>query len=167
MRPLLTSALWQLVIESRSYRIVNGFIMAVLLIAGVSKVMDPQSFADSLSTWTLIPEFARPFLVVGLPATEVGIALSWFLFDRKRQFALAAIGLLTAFTFLYGLQSYILTPPTCSCFGRWLAYSRTASSLNVVLARNFLLLGLLILCYRRRVPSCKCFNSTSHDAERQ
>lgn len=90
---------------------------AVLLIAGILKVLDPAGFADGLVSFQLVPSPLIVPLALGVPLFEIltGAAL---LGGRFRSAgALAATGLAAAFTVFYATAWLRGLDVSCSCFG--------------------------------------------------
>lgn len=97
------------------YLLVRVALAAVFIYAGTLKLIDPKTFARTISRYDLVPEPLLPVVAVGLPAIEVlaGIAL---IFDlRAGIYGVSGLLLLFVFVLGYGVLNELNVD--CGCFG--------------------------------------------------
>ncbi len=117
----------------------------VLLVAGVSKLLDVPAFEDALKTWQFVPSaFARPAALI-VPLVEVLSAGAWLLRLWPLPGIIATGGLLVVFSSFRGVHLVFAEPPKCGCFGPIQQFYAGLGEAEVVLVRNGVLTGLLIL----------------------
>lgn len=119
-------------------------VFLLLLIAGLSKIIDADSFAASLDSWTLIPAPIRGVLPAAVPLIELGIGAAWLLGVWRWTALLGAVALLACFTAMYTLHLVLVGPPECRCLGLIAAYEASRDSATMLLTRNGALLGILL-----------------------
>jgi prepilin-type N-terminal cleavage/methylation domain-containing protein len=119
--------------------------MTVLLVAGVAKLLDLSAFERDLASWRLIPNWARDIVVVCVPMLEVILFVSWLLWkEQRRRICRVTIGLLIGVTCAYVIETFMIGPPTCACFGLLSAYLDLRDGLLTILMRNMFLATLLL-----------------------
>lgn len=119
--------------------------LGVLFIAGIAKIIDVPEFARALLTWKYIPRGLVMPLAYGVPLSELGLGLLWFLRLGRRTAVLGAGMLLIVFTatYLYHTLDPGL-PPDCGCLGRIIQYEAQQSAIGGLVLRNGGLLALLV-----------------------
>ncbi len=115
---------------------------AVFATAAVAKTAGPGAMA--LSSFGIPRRLVRP-LSIALPAVELAVAAALLPASTARYGALAAAGLLAAFTGAVAYQLARGRRPTCSCFGR--LHSKPIGPWTLV--RNLALLGLATMAMVR------------------
>ncbi len=119
--------------------------MGVLLVAGVGKLLDVETFDRSLVAWTVIPSDARLIVAWGLPTIEVFLALAWMARFHRRRTSLAALVLLTSMLTAACIQLSTTRVPSCGCFGVLERYLTFTNDGWVLVAKGGLLLGMILL----------------------
>lgn len=115
--------------------------MAMACLAAIGKLVDLPAFVGSMSTWRMIPAWARVPLATGVPIVEVGASLAWLLgMWRRGALVVVWVGLL-AVTGVYGAHVALATAPECNCFGVLLRYERWTHQAWLVMGRNAALLA--------------------------
>lgn len=119
--------------------------MAVVLLAGVSKLIALDEFTQSLRSWTIVPPALRYVLALAAPLAEVLLGACW-IFDigGRRRMEIGAALLLLAYTVALLAQWAVAAPPNCDCLGLVMAHFRWLRDVRAALARNCLLIGLLL-----------------------
>jgi uncharacterized membrane protein YphA (DoxX/SURF4 family) len=90
---------------------------AVFLYAGAIKLRDPQSFADSIATFRLLPEPLINPLALGLPDFELAVGLLLICGWLRRIASLAALCLTGVFAIALTSSLARGLPVDCGCFG--------------------------------------------------
>lgn len=138
--------------------------MAVLLLAGATKLLDMPEFTMDLVTWRIIPEHWLWVAVPTIPAVEVALSLAWFLGGRRTLLQVSAAALLAAFSAAYAYAWSQGSWPECGCLSglirdSWPLPLGWMEQGGGVLVRNGVLIALvpLPLCVlprtRERVPA--------------
>lgn len=117
--------------------------IALVAIAGISKLFDLPAFALDLETWSLLPKLARAALVVAIPVIELGVGGLYFL-GYKRAAMLACMGLLIGFSIVYGVQWIWGGKPSCGCLGVVAKQLRIADDAVPEFVRNGILIVALV-----------------------
>ena len=119
----------------------------VFVYAGWIKIQAPQTFADSIAAFQLLPAWTSNLLALGLPPYEM-IVGGWLLSGWKTRSA-AFCALAACGGFLLALFSALIRglPVECGCFGE--AHSSLAPTPRLWLAigRDVLLGGAVALVY--------------------
>jgi len=140
-------------VVSRSRGIVIGAVFGFIGLTGILKLFDLSAFADSLTSWTVLPALAKPILTISVPTLEIVLALAWFSDRRRILMESIALGFLICATTLYAVQSVLSEPPDCGCLGLLHEYQDQLSSVHAMIWRNGTLMLLLMsslvtrLCY--------------------
>lgn len=114
--------------------------MALACLAALFKLSDLPAFLASLTTWRMIPSWARVPLSVVVPIVELGAGTLWFLgLCRRTALTVVWVGLF-AVTAVYTLHVAFLSPADCNCFGTLLRFERWENQAWAVIGRNTLLL---------------------------
>ncbi len=103
----------------RNYAVlaVSIAVAAIFIYAGIDKIRDPLSFADSIAAFAILPAVFINLMALGLPPFEVACGVL-LLAPRTRRFgALAVAGI--SVMFFTALASALLRGLTldCGCFG--------------------------------------------------
>lgn len=115
--------------------------LALMLVAGLSKLLNLAAFRDSLDTWVLLPQPARAPIAFFLPIAEVALVLLWVLYRYK--WAYIALGMLVVgFTVLYGVHVIWVNPPDCNCTVKLAAFATWQDTVTGIFARNGVFLAL-------------------------
>lgn len=133
---------------------------AVFIYAGLDKIHDPLSFADSVAAFGMIPMILVTPFALGLPVFEVLCGVLLMIGPSRRVAALALV-LLTVmfFTALAAALAQGLTLD-CGCFGTG-APSRSRMWLESGL--DIVLLGAALFVYINGAKSALSGNSNSED----
>jgi prepilin-type N-terminal cleavage/methylation domain-containing protein len=123
--------------------------MALLFLTAFLKLADLREFDHALSTWTLVPTWARRLLVVAVPGVELGISLLYLLGIGRRKAALAAIGFLVLTAIVYVAHLMVDQRPNCGCAGVLQEYEWARFEGYSLIVRNFLLAACCIPGTRR------------------
>jgi putative oxidoreductase len=105
---------------------------AIFVYAGIDKIRDPQSFADSIAAFAILPAVFINLLALGLPSFEIASGLM-LLGPWTRRVGALALAVLSV-VFFTVLASALLRGLTldCGCFGAG-APSRSRMWLELVL----------------------------------
>lgn len=90
---------------------------AVFLWAGVSKLVDPGTFADGMSSFRLFPDPLINLMALTIPVLEIVTALLLLTTRWQRSAALLFSLLTMAFIFLFAWTIFQGHEVECSCFG--------------------------------------------------
>lgn len=126
----------------------------LLLLAGASKSWDVPRFLDALQGWTLLPAASRPVVALAIPTMELALACWWFL-SRSTAALTCGLALVVVFTGAYVAQAASASPPACGCLSLRGRAEALDHSVPAVLARNGLLMAMLVLSLvtrRRSAP---------------
>jgi len=119
-------------------------VSAAVMLAGLLKIWEIQSFRTSLETWTSLPGPVRDSAAVLVPLLEVGLGAAWLLgLARRRTTMLLAI-MIASYSGVYFWHLVLGARPDCNCFGTLLKREADAAQFPVILARNTALIGLLL-----------------------
>ena len=128
-------------------------VMCVLLLAGLAKAYDCSDFAQSLSTWSLLPAWSHGAIAVGMPMLEIAVAGLWLARVFRSAAQWAAGLLLFLFCGLLATELLLGRPPECHCFGVLMRYKAGRSGAEASLIRDGILLVLLLLgCVLNSTP---------------
>lgn len=123
-------------------KVTAGIAVGVIGAAGVLKLLDAQSFFDSLQSWELLPKAVLPLIAIVIPAAEVLVAGWWFATGSRRAL-FVAMALLVMFTAAFGAHWIVAQPPECECFGRIMSFEQSREGAAFAMARNGVLLGMM------------------------
>jgi putative oxidoreductase len=105
--------------NSRRYVVLAASVAmaAIFIYAGVDKLRDPQSFADSIAAFAILPAVLINLLALGLPPFEIASGLM-LLGPWTRRVGALAVAVLSII-FFTALASALLRGLTldCGCFG--------------------------------------------------
>lgn len=117
------------------YRLPGYVLPVVLAFASLSKVTAWLTWVDSVESYTVLAPRLRDVMLWSVPVLELMpvlmLSLGW-----GRFAGLAGLALLGAFTGGTVWQFTTAQPPTCACFGEWLALEISQSSIYSTLLRN-------------------------------
>jgi putative oxidoreductase len=118
---------------------------SVFAYAGVTKLTDPQAFADSIASFRLVSTQWINLMAIALPPLEIGVAVLIVIGWKKRA---------AAFTFLFLCGVFLVALSSalarglqidCGCFG---SHNASASGIWVALGRDLLLCIGAVILYR-------------------
>jgi uncharacterized membrane protein YphA (DoxX/SURF4 family) len=114
----------------------------IMLWAGVAKLLDPVSLAETLNQISLLPSGLIPYLSLSLPILELILGLGLCL-NIQRRGAWLGVAILMIFFTCYLIWSYALDGQrVCACLG-----SGFQTRIEVALVRNGLILALSSWAY--------------------
>ena len=116
-------------------------VAVTLVAAGSAKIFNIHEFDESLKSWRLVPALIRPVMMVVVPLVEIALGTAWLLGFQQRLLALLMVGMLAAFTAMYGLHRMVGYAPDCNCLGSLLRSEHLEASGVRIMVRN----GALIL----------------------
>ncbi len=119
--------------------------MIALVVAGSGKLLSLASFRHGLGSWSLLPIWSLDYVALMVPSAELLIGGAWMLGFARGVMERAAFWLLLLFTAAYLAHAVLLAPPTCDCFGQWVAYRTSVTDARVVVVRNVGLLACLVV----------------------
>lgn len=130
-----------------SLRIILGGIFAY---AGAVKIQTPQTFADSIAAFQLLPPQLINLLAMALPPLEIVTGVMLILGWRKRLASFAVLVL--CIVFLVALATALLRniPVDCGCFG---SSQPSHWSTMIGFGRDILLTFAAYLLYQQRPPA--------------
>lgn len=134
------------------YRLTRLGIGAVFVWSGVSKLLDPQSFAIIIESYGLIPEITVFPTAMLLSAIELAAGLG-LIFDLQYTLGLIT-GLLVLFMLILGYGLWMGLDVDCGCFGPEDPETEAYHGLRPALYRDLVMLaGIGYLYYHRRRQS--------------
>lgn len=89
----------------------------IFLYAGATKIINPQAFADSISTFQMLPPQFINLIALGLPPFEVILGIQLLFGWKLRAGLLAALLLALVFVMAIGQGIARGLPIDCGCFG--------------------------------------------------
>lgn len=89
----------------------------IFVYAGITKVINPQAFADSIATFQMLPPQLINIVALGLPPFEILIGLMLVTGWNVRAASLAVIGLSVVFGVALGQALVRGLAVDCGCFG--------------------------------------------------
>jgi putative oxidoreductase len=90
---------------------------AVLVVAAIAKLRDPQAFAQDIANFRLLPASVVPLTAAALPGIELVLGAALALGIWTRGAGVAATGLMIAFTIAIGAALLRGIDIDCGCFG--------------------------------------------------
>ena len=121
-------------------------VAGVFIYAGVTKVMDPRAFADSIATFRLLPPELINVLALSLPVFEVLVGVLLVVGGWKRQAAFAVFLLSLVFCIAMGQALARGLEVDCGCFG---SGAPAAWKTWLTLGRDVLLAGVTWWIYKK------------------
>jgi len=128
---------------------------AVFLYAGVTKLGSPQRFAESIATFSILPNSMINLVAIGLPPFEIIAGLAIITGIQRRAALLGLVALTVVFSI--ALASAIIQgiPIDCGCFG---SAKPSASAAWIALGRDIPILIVTLLLYLREVATSRLRN---------
>lgn len=126
--------------------------MCVVLSAGILKASDIRDFAKTIETWGHIPRIFIPYISLGVPMVEIGLSAAWLLGMARVRAQKLLLYFLIVTTLCYVVESLLLEPPRCGCFGKFAFVQDLERSMWWVVGRNTLLIATLLLNLYFRTP---------------
>jgi len=124
--------------------VVRLVVFATLVFAASSKIVAMSEFARALAAWRLVPDMFSPAFAVVIVLIEIALPMYRLISNYAVWPELLTVFLLVGLTAAYVTESLVAEPPNCSCFGLLAAHISHEQGLWQQLARNAVLLGLLI-----------------------
>lgn len=118
----------------------------LFLYAGVTKIGNPQAFADSIATFKMLPPQLINLVALGLPPFEILLGLMLISGWKVRVASLAVAALAIVFGVILGQAIARGLSVDCGCFG---SGEPSAVKTWASFGRAFLLLGGSFWLYRR------------------
>ena len=115
---------------------------ALMTYAGAVKLGDPQSFADSIASFQMVPRLLIVPMALALPVFEIGLGLLMALRRPRRVGALGVILMLAAYLIAIGSAQLRGVAVHCGCFG-----SATTVNPRWELLQDLLLLAGAVFVY--------------------
>ncbi len=130
--------------------VLRCLVAATFLYAGITKIGDPQGFADSIATFRMLPPELINIVALGVPPFEVILGLMLLTGWKLRPAAFGILGLTVVFAIALVQALVRGLEVDCGCFG-----SGEPSVLKtwVSLGRDVLLLAATAWIYRHALPS--------------
>ncbi len=128
------------------YRLGRIIIALIFIWAGWSKLTDPQSFANTISAYGLVPQGMLGVIAIGLPALEVLLGLG-ILIDAPLSLE-GITAMLMAFIAIlwFGILKDISVD--CGCFSA--NELKSQKSLRVALYRDYIFVGINMFLFAAR-----------------
>ncbi|MBE2205701.1 MAG: DoxX family membrane protein [Chthoniobacterales bacterium] len=143
----------KVLLQSRWFLLVLRVVVALLfLYAGITKIGDPQSFADSIATFQMLPPEVINLVALGIPPFEVILALMLLTGWKLRPAAFGILGLTIVFAVALTQALIRGLEVDCGCFG-----SGEPSILKTwaSLGRDLLLMAAIAWVYWRALRDTK------------
>ncbi len=114
---------------------------AFMLLAGISKCIDQNSFRAAMATWTVLPEWSIDPLAIFVPALEIGLAMLWLLGLSRFVVGMCLGTLLLTFASFYAIELARGGTPKCGCISQIMLMKQLNAEGHWVIARNLTLAG--------------------------
>ena len=126
------------------YRFGRWILGIVFLYSGVSKLIDPQSFAVIIDAFGLVPEMLIDPLAIGLPVLEILVAFGLIL-DIRGSLTVTTI-LMALFMAILGYAIHMGLDIDCGCFGPDDPEAEAFHGLRLALCRDgVIMMGIIYL----------------------
>lgn len=125
-------------------------VAAIFLYAGITKIGDPQSFADSIATFQMLPPELNNLVALGIPVLEVILALMLLVGWKLRPAAFGILGLTVVFAIALTQALIRGLEVDCGCFG---SGEPAALKTWASLGRDLLLMVATAWIYWRALPT--------------
>ncbi len=122
-----------------------GTVVAFLVWAAIGKIIEPQEFRRSVLTWKLLPPRLSDAVTVIVPAAELAVAGLWIGFGKRRAAWTLAFALIVMYSLAFAAHLAMDVAPTCQCASLIDRFFTQRSTAEYVLARNGVLLAVLVL----------------------
>ncbi len=112
----------------RSLQLLKWLIAALFIFAGISKILDPATFAKDIDNYRMLPYLLVTLMAIILPWLEVLCGIFLIIGNWKK--GAAFLLLLLTFMFLIAISSAMARglDITCGCFSRTLEGTRVGYS---------------------------------------
>lgn len=117
---------------------------AVFAVTGLAKLLDLELFRSTLETWTIVPAWARPVILVGIPFFEIVLATCLGCWGRSRPVLLLAFLFIASMAAAYVIQYSVMGAPSCGCLGTLAKYTQASEGAKFVIGRNLFLLAVTV-----------------------
>ncbi len=143
----LTKNLKSLLHSPVFYTIMRLLLGAVFIFAGITKLLGPRTFADTISVYGILPEGLLLPLAIALPALEL-LAGTCLLFNIRGSVQVIT-GLLTIFLIVLGYAIFRDLHVDCGCFGN--VEIPTQGNLKAAFTRDLgmMAISLYLISWRR------------------
>jgi hypothetical protein len=121
----------------------------VLVAAGMAKSADPITLRTALA-WNGIPGSWVSNVALLIVQVEIVLGLAMLFRVSERATTIIAIVMFIVFSLQLGYFLTSASPPSCGCLGKLRLFENTRNETLFGLFRNILILGGLIMFYRRR-----------------
>jgi len=119
----------------------------VFIYAGITKIANPQAFADSVATFKVLPDGLINLLALALPPFEILVGAMLVIGYELRVASFASIFLTVVFAFALGQALLRGLEVDCGCFG---SGKPSVWKTWISLGRDLLLLTAAFLIYRKQ-----------------
>ena len=92
-------------------------VAAVLVVAAIAKLRDPQAFAQDIANYRMLPASMVPLAAAALPGVEIVLGAALALGIWTRGAGVASTALLALFTIAIGAALVRGIDIECGCFG--------------------------------------------------
>lgn len=92
-------------------------VAAILVVAAIGKLRDPQTFAQDIANFRLLPASLVPLTAAALPGIELVLGAALTLGIWTRGAGVASTALMVVFTFAIGAALLRGIDIDCGCFG--------------------------------------------------
>ena len=130
------------------YRVVRIFLGGVFIISGSLKAADLVSFSETIGAFAILPEELNMAAAVGICLCELVFGTGLVLDIRGSL--LPILVLLLVFVAVLGYAIHMGYDIDCGCFGPEDPESKAFSSLRTSIARNLVMIGMIIYLYTWR-----------------
>ncbi|MCG8639619.1 MAG: DoxX family protein [Desulfobacterales bacterium] len=130
------------------YRVVRIFLGGVFIISGSLKSADLVSFSETIGAFAILPEELNMAAAVGICLCELVFGTGLVLDIRGSL--LPILVLLLIFVAVLGYAIHMGYDIDCGCFGPEDPESKAFSSLRTSIARNLVMIGVVIYLYTWR-----------------
>lgn len=117
----------------------------VFVYAGWVKLVDPAEFRGAVESFRIVPQGLLSFVVYGIPAAEIVLAVGLWLKRYRDVAAWACAVLMAVFTVLIGVAWIRGIDLTCGCFG---SAGGNETNYPFLLVRDLALLGVALVVWR-------------------
>ena len=136
------------------YRVGRLILGMIFLYSGISKLIDPQSFAVIIEAFGLVPEILIDPIALGLPVLEIIVAFG-LLFDIRGSLAVTT-ALMVLFIAILGYAIHMGLDIDCGCFGPDDPEAEAFHGLRLALCRDgVIMVGIIYLYIWRWTNSVK------------
>lgn len=119
-------------------------VAAAIGLAGILKICDVVMFVRYLRGWNILPLWSIAPIAILLPATEVCLAVAWFLRLRPAGAVFIMFVFVLMVSAIYIVETVLFGPPHCGCMGNSSRLGAIVEDPSFVLGRNLAFLIMLI-----------------------